>query len=59
MSNEYMRMWFKEKAVYDKNTYIRDQIIRDECKIKRRTIQRMATFRKQSKNQFIEDFLER
>lgn len=55
MSNEYMRIWFKERAVYEKSTYTREQIIKEENKIKRRFVQRMMTYRKPTKTQFIED----
>ncbi|XP_018574940.1 uncharacterized protein LOC108913800 [Anoplophora glabripennis] len=59
MSNEYMRMWFKEKQLHEKDTYARDQIIKKERKIKRRMIQRMMTYRKPSKNHFIDDLVQR
>ncbi|KAJ8934189.1 hypothetical protein NQ314_013506 [Rhamnusium bicolor] len=36
MSNEYMRMWFKERSKYEKDTYTREQIIKEESRIKRR-----------------------
>ncbi|KAJ8921006.1 hypothetical protein NQ315_015802 [Exocentrus adspersus] len=59
MSNEYMRMWFQEKGGYDKDTYTREQIIKDESKIKRRIIQRMMTYRRPPKNHFIDDYVDK
>ncbi|XP_023020070.1 uncharacterized protein [Leptinotarsa decemlineata] len=55
MSNEYMRRWFTERAAFEKDTYTREKIIKEENKIKRRFVQRMMTYRKPTKNQFIEE----
>lgn len=55
LSMEYMKMWFKERAVYEKYAYTREETIKQENKIKRRNIQRMMTYRRPTKNQFIDD----
>ncbi|XP_060518794.1 muscle, skeletal receptor tyrosine-protein kinase-like isoform X2 [Cylas formicarius] len=59
MSNEYMRMWFKEKEIYERNTYSTEQIIKDESKIKRRYVQRMMTYKKPTKNDFNKEMKDR
>ncbi|XP_076255106.1 uncharacterized protein LOC143193053 [Rhynchophorus ferrugineus] len=55
MSNEYMRIWFRERAKYEKGTYSKEAIIKEESKIKRRFVQRMMTYKKPNKNQFLEE----
>ncbi|XP_030768268.1 uncharacterized protein LOC115891830 [Sitophilus oryzae] len=57
MSNEYMRMWFNERGKYEKDTYSKEEIIKEESKIKRRFVQRMMTYRQPSKNFFLENKL--
>lgn len=59
MSNEYMRIWNKEKAFYEKYTYTRAKIIKDESKIKRRFVQRMTNFKPVTKTDMIENELKR
>ncbi|XP_028129683.1 uncharacterized protein LOC114325744 [Diabrotica virgifera virgifera] len=54
MSNEYMRMWFKQRAEFEKDTYTREEIIKSESKIHRRFVQRMMTYRNPGKNEIIE-----
>ncbi|CAG9764614.1 unnamed protein product [Ceutorhynchus assimilis] len=51
MSNEYMRIWFDERKRYETETYSREQIIKEESKIKRRFVQRMMTYKKPNKNE--------
>lgn len=55
MSNEYMRIWFNDRALYEKDTYSREQIIKEESRIRRRFVQRMMTYKKPNKNDFIDD----
>uniref|UniRef100_A0AAR5Q379 Uncharacterized protein n=1 Tax=Dendroctonus ponderosae TaxID=77166 RepID=A0AAR5Q379_DENPD len=55
MSNEYMRKWFKERGAYEKDTYSKEQIIREESRIKRRFVQRMMTYQKPVKTQLFEE----
>ena len=55
MSNEYMRMWFKERGKYERDTYSKEQIIKEESKIKRRFVQRMMTWQRPTKNEFLEE----
>lgn len=43
MSNEYMRMWFKERGAYEKEIYIKKDTQAEESKIKRRYVQRYMT----------------
>ncbi|VEN47265.1 unnamed protein product [Callosobruchus maculatus] len=57
MSNEYLREWFKEWAVFNKNVYTREQIIKEESKIQRKWIQRMMTYRRPTKFEMIEERL--
>ncbi|XP_056636602.1 uncharacterized protein LOC130893161 [Diorhabda carinulata] len=60
MSNEYMRMWFKQRAVFEKYTYTREEIIKSESKIHRKFVQRMMTYRKPGKNELVEQkFMEK
>lgn len=54
ISNEYMRKWFNERATYEKNTYSRENIIKEESKIKRRFVQRMMTYKKPNKLEVLE-----
>nr|CAH7769352.1 unnamed protein product [Callosobruchus chinensis] len=54
---EYLREWFKEWAVFNKNVYTREQIIKDESKIQRKWIQRMMTYRRPTKFEMIEERL--
>lgn len=55
MNMEYHRKWFAERALYEKDTYTREEIIKQENKIKRRCVQRMMTYRSPTKNQFIDE----
>ncbi|KAL1513308.1 hypothetical protein ABEB36_002730 [Hypothenemus hampei] len=59
MSNEYMRKWFKEREIYEKNTYSKIEIIKGESKIKRRYVQRMMTYKKPDKFHLLEDKFKR
>lgn len=54
MSNEYMRQWFNERGTYEKNTYSKEAIIKEESKIKRRFVQRMMTYKKPNKLEMLE-----
>lgn len=54
LSMEYRRIWFDERAEYERYTYTREEIIKQENKIKRRSVQRMMTYRMPTKNQFID-----
>lgn len=54
MSNEYMRKWFKERGTYEKNNYSKEEIIKEESKIKRRFVQRMMTYKKPNKLELLE-----
>lgn len=48
MSNEYWRIWFKERENYERDFYFKEQTRREESKIKRRFVQRkMATEKKE------------
>lgn len=40
MSNEYYRMWFKERGKYDKDNYAAAELLKEEARIKRRFVQR-------------------
>ncbi|CAH1979865.1 unnamed protein product [Acanthoscelides obtectus] len=57
MSNEDLREWFKEWAVFNKDVYTREQIIKEESKIQRKWIQRMMTYRQPTKLEIIEERL--
>lgn len=59
MSNEYMRIWLKEKAAYERITYTRAKIIKEESKIKRRYVQRMTNFKPLTKADLIENELKK
>lgn len=47
LSNEYMRMWFKERQAYEKENYANKEKAITETNIKRRFVQRMMTNPKQ------------
>ncbi|VEN43996.1 unnamed protein product [Callosobruchus maculatus] len=54
MSNGYYAQWFKERAVYERNTYYKWETIKQEKKVKRRFVQRMMTYRKPTRNEYLE-----
>ncbi|CAH1369309.1 unnamed protein product [Tenebrio molitor] len=43
MSNEYMRLWFKERELYQKENYSKQEKARNEAHLKRGFVQRMMT----------------
>nr|CAI5856609.1 unnamed protein product [Callosobruchus analis] len=57
MSNGYYAQWFKERAVYERNTYYKWETIKQEKKVKRRFVQRMMTYRKPTRNEYLEDYV--
>ncbi|CAH1991757.1 unnamed protein product [Acanthoscelides obtectus] len=57
MSNGYGTQWFKEKAVYEKETYFRWETIKQEKKVKRRTVQRMMTYRQPTRIEYLEKYV--
>nr|CAH7718364.1 unnamed protein product [Callosobruchus chinensis] len=57
MSNGYYAQWFKERAVYERNTYYKWEIIKQEKKVKRRFVQRMMTYRKPTRNEYLEEYV--
>ncbi|XP_022901753.1 uncharacterized protein [Onthophagus taurus] len=40
MSEEYRRLWFKERGVYEKEVYTKKAMMKEESKIKRRFVQK-------------------
>lgn len=51
MSNEYFRLWFKERESYERDFYFKEQTRREESRIRRRFVQRRvgATHQKKEK----------
>lgn len=49
MSDEYWRIWFNERATYERDFYFKEQTRREESKIKRRFVQRNLTRKKKEK----------
>lgn len=49
MSNEYWRIWFKERGTYERDFYFKEQTRREESKIKRRFVQRNLAIKKTEK----------
>ncbi|XP_044266399.1 uncharacterized protein LOC123012505 [Tribolium madens] len=43
MSNEYMRLWFKERDLYQKENYSKQEKAQNESSLKRGFVQRMMT----------------
>ncbi|EFA03536.1 hypothetical protein TcasGA2_TC013539 [Tribolium castaneum] len=43
MSNEYMRLWFKERDLYQKENYSKQEKAQNESSLKRGFVQRMRT----------------
>lgn len=50
MSNEYFRIWFKERENFERDFYFKEQTRREESKIKRRFVQRKMVGKKQENN---------
>lgn len=49
MSNEYWRIWFKERESHERDFYFKEQTRREESKIKRRFVQKSMAIKKMEK----------